>query len=209
MTMTGIDRLFSTYIYRAELAGKDPARLNRDLRTACLSIARDDRAGQAWCRRHGYKGYTSYSSLDDLTVRAPQFADLERRLDEHVAAYARALHYDLGRAELALDSIWINVLKPGGVHTSHIHPHSVISGTYYVVVPKGSSALKFEDPRLGFMMAAPPKKAKAPRDAQSFVYVDPEPGSIVLFESWLRHEVPPNAAREDRISVSFNYGFSR
>jgi len=206
--MAQIDLLFATRIYRAKLAGKGAASLNRDLRTACLSIARDDRAGQAWCRAHGYAGYTSYSSLDDLTVRAPQFADLERHLDKHVAALARALYFDLGRRKLALDSIWINVLKPGGVHTSHIHPHSVISGTYYVATPKGSSALKFEDPRLGFMMAAPTKKANAPRDAQSFVYVDPAPGSLVLFESWLRHEVPPNAAREDRISISFNYGWS-
>jgi len=207
--MATTERLFATQIYRAKLAGEDARLLNRDLRTACLSIARDDRAGQAWCREHNYPGYTSYSSLDDLTVRAPQFAELERHLDKHVAAFARALHYDLGHTKLALDSMWINLLKPGGVHTSHIHPHSVISGTYYVVVPKGSSALKFEDPRLGLMMAAPPKKTNAPRDAQSFVYVDPAPGSLVLFESWLRHEVPPNAARQDRISVSFNYGFSR
>ncbi len=207
--MAQIDLLFATRIYRAKLAGKGAARLNRDLRTACLSIARDDRAGQAWCRAHSYAGYTSYSSLDDLTVRAPQFADLERHLDTHVAAFARALRFDLGRRKLALDSIWINVLKPGGVHTSHIHPHSVISGTYYVAAPKGSSALKFEDPRLGFMMAAPTKKANAPREDQTFVYIDPAQGSLVLFESWLRHEVPPNAAREDRISVSFNYGWSR
>ena len=55
------------------------------------------------------------------------------------------------------------------------------------------------------MMAAPPKKAKAPREAQSFVYLDPAPGTLILFESWLRHEVPPNQARQDRISISFNY----
>jgi len=203
--MTQIDRLFPTKIYRSPLTAKAARRLNDDLRTACLSIARDDRAGQEWCRANAYAGYTSYSSLNDLTVRAPQFADLEKHLDTHVAAFARELHYDLAGKKLGLDSIWINILKPGGVHTSHIHPHSVISGTYYVAVPKGSSALKLEDPRLGFMMAAPLKKEKAPREAQNFVYLDPAPGTVVLFESWLRHEVPPNQAREDRISVSFNY----
>lgn len=202
--MAGIETLFATRIYRAKLAGAKAARLNNDLRTACLSIARDDRAGQAWCRANAYRGYTSYSSLDDLTIRAPAFAELERALTAHVAAYARALHYDLAR-KLKLDSMWINVLKPGGVHTAHIHPLSVISGTYYVATPKGASALKFEDPRLGFMMAAPPKAEAAPRDAQPFVYVTPAERTLILFESWLRHEVPPNQAREDRISVSFNY----
>lgn len=196
--------LFATQVYQARLNGRGAAALNRDLHTACLSIARDDKAGQAWCREHGYKGYTSYSSLDDLPVRAPPFADLARHLDRHVAKFARALHYGLARP-LKLDSIWINVLKPGGVHTSHIHPHSVISGTYYVATPKASSALKFEDPRLGFMMAAPPKRPNAPQGAQPFVYVAPAPGTVILFESWLRHEVPANQAREDRISISFNY----
>jgi uncharacterized protein (TIGR02466 family) len=205
--MTQIDALFATKIYQAQLLATGAKRLNDDLRTACLSIAKDDRAGQEWCRANAYVGYTSYSSLNDLTVRAPQFAELESALDKHVATFARELHFDLGRKKLKLDSVWINILKPGGVHTAHIHPYSVISGTYYVVVPKGSSALKLEDPRLGLMMAAPPKKTSAPREAQTFVYLEPKPGAIVLFESWLRHEVPPSQAREDRISISFNYAW--
>ena len=120
--------------------------------------------------------------------------ELVRRLDRHVAAFAKALEFDLRRDKLKLDSIWINVLPPGGVHGAHIHPHSVVSGTCYVAVPAGASAIKFEDPRLGFMMAAPPKKPKAP-----------QPGTVLLWESWLRHEVPLNEAEDDRISVSFNY----
>jgi uncharacterized protein (TIGR02466 family) len=202
--MATIETLFATRIYQAPLGGKDAGRLNRDLEIACLSIARDDRAGQAWCRDHGYAGYTSYASLNDLTIRAPAFADLERRLSPHIARFAKALHFDLAK-KLALDSIWINVLKPGGTHSGHIHPSSVLSGTYYVTVPRGASALKLEDPRLGLMMAAPRKKETAPRDAQPFVTVTPKPGTLILFESWLRHEVPPNPARQDRISVSFNY----
>jgi uncharacterized protein (TIGR02466 family) len=203
--MVQIRTFFATPLYQAKLAGRNAARLNRDLRTACASIARDDRAGHAWCRQHGYPGYTSYASLDDLPARDPAFAELERRLDRHVAAFARALHFDLARRKLELDSMWINVLAPGGVHTAHIHPHSVVSGTYYVATPKGASALKFEDPRLAFMMAAPARKPRAPRELKPFVYIAPAPGSLVLFESWLRHEVPPSQARAHRISISFNY----
>jgi uncharacterized protein (TIGR02466 family) len=203
--MVQIRTVFATSLYQAKLAGRDAARLNRELRTACASVARDDRAGQAWCRKHGYAGYTSYASLNDLPARAPAFAELERRLDAHVAAFALALHFDLARRKLKLDSMWINILEPGGVHTAHIHPHSVVSGTYYVATPKGASALKFEDPRLAFMMAAPAKRPRAPRAFQPFVYIAPAPGSLVLFESWLRHEVPPSQARTDRISISFNY----
>ena len=203
--MVEIESFFATRIYRAEL---EEGGLVAELDAACRSIAEDDRAGQRWSQKHGYPGYTSYASLDDLPWRAPAFADLVRRLDGHVAAFAKALEFDLKRDKLKLDSIWINVLPPGGVHTSHIHPHSVISGTYYVTIPDGASALKLEDPRLGLMMAAPPRKSKARPENRQFAYMAPRPGTILLWESWLRHEVPINGADAERVSVSFNYAWT-
>lgn len=201
-----VDIFFVTKIYRAELAdtGGD---LVGELDAACRSIAQDDIAGQRWSAKHGYPGYTSYASLNDLSWRFPVFARLVRSLDRHVAAFAKEAEFDLGRARLKLDSLWINVLPPGGVHGSHIHPHSVVSGTYYVAVPEGASAIKFEDPRLGLMMAAPPRKARARAENRPFATVAPAPGTVLVWESWLRHEVPLNQADDDRISVSFNYSW--
>jgi uncharacterized protein (TIGR02466 family) len=199
--------LFVTRIHRARLAGAAGLRLNRELEQACRTIAVQDRAGQAWCRKHGYAGYTSYASLDDLPLRSPEIAELVGHLDQHVKAFARELDLDLGRRALSLDSIWINILDAGGAHAAHIHPHSVLSGTYYVAVPAGASAIKFEDPRLGLMMAAPPRKATARRQNRTFVSVAPKAGTLLLWESWLRHEVPPNRSRRQRISISFNYGW--
>lgn len=204
--MWSIETVFATRIFRAEVGEEAPG-LAAELEAACLSVAADDEAGQRWCRRNGYPGYTSYASLDDLPWRVPVFSALVRRLDRHVAAFAKELEFDLGRKRLKLDSIWINVLPPGGVHTSHIHPHAVVSGTFYVAVPQGASAIKFEDPRLGLMMAAPPRKPKARAENRQFVYVTPKPGTILLWESWLRHEVPVNQAEGERVSVSFNYGW--
>jgi uncharacterized protein (TIGR02466 family) len=205
--MAAIDIRFATRIYRAKLGGARAARLNDDLKKSSRSIAADDEAGQKWCRENGYNGYTSYASLNDLPWRFPEFADLKDYLDKHVAAFARALDFDLGARQLVLDDIWINILPPGGVHTSHIHPHSAVSGTYYVAIPKGASAIKFEDPRLGLMMAAPPRRKTARADNRSFVYLKPEERTVILWESWLRHEVPINEAKDDRISISFNYGW--
>lgn len=203
--MASIEHLFATKVYRESLACAAARRLNDDLAAACKMIAREDRAGREWSRAHGYRGYTSYASLADLPDRAPAFADLVKHLDQHVAKFARALDFDLGKRRLTLDSIWLNVMQSGAVHTAHIHPKSAISGTYYVAVPKGAGALKLEDPRLGLMMAAPPRKPRAARDNQTFVYLEPKPGTLLLWESWLRHEVPMNLARGERISISFNY----
>ena len=205
--MTQIDSLFVTRLYRAALSELGKAPEPADLEDACLGIAEDDTAGQNWCQKHGFPGYTSYASLNDLPWRFPIFKDLVKVLDGHVAAFAKELQFDLGGKKIKLDSLWINILPQGGVHTSHIHPHSVISGTTYVTMPKGASAIKFEDPRLPMMMAAPPRKAKARNENRSFIYVAPNAGDVLLWESWLRHEVPVNRARTPRVSLSFNYGW--
>jgi len=189
-----VRNLFATCFYDAPLG--DEA-LIAELGDACRDLADQDRAGRGWSKEHGYRGYTSYASLNDLPLRDPRFADLVKLLDRHVAAFAKQCGFELGK-KLKLDSLWVNVLKPSGTHSGHIHPHSIVSGTVYVAVPPGSGALKLEDPRLPLMMAAPSRPG-------TFVYAEPSEGSVFLWESWLRHEVMPNAAKQDRISISFNY----
>ena len=200
--------LFVTPLYQASLAGeKGFETFIDDLHDACVAIAEEDEAGQAWAYNKGYLGYTSYASLNDLAQRDSLFEDLKRKLDKHAAAFAKALCFDLAGGKLVMDSFWINILEPGGQHSGHIHPHSVISGTVYVTIPPGASAIKFEDPRLPMMMAAPNRDETAPEELRPFVYVQPTPGEILMWESFLRHEVTPNQADEQRISVSFNYAW--
>jgi uncharacterized protein (TIGR02466 family) len=202
-----IQSLFATPLYRARLTAAKAKTLNAALAKAARIIAADDAGGLRWARENGYPGYTSYASLDDLAWRDPAFGELQAVLDRHAAQFVRTLSFELGGRKIALDSLWVNVMDPGGAHTGHIHPHSVLSGTYYVSVPTGSGALKLEDPRLPLMMAAPPRKARAPLALRPFVYVEPKAGLILMWESWLRHEVMPSTAKAPRISVSFNYGW--
>jgi len=203
-----VRHLFATPVYEASLStDREFENFNAELDAACRMLAAEDSAGRAWSKAHGYGGYTSYASLDDLPTRATVFGQLKAKLDRHAKAFAGELAFDLGAGRLKLDSLWVNILKPGAAHSGHIHPHSVISGTVYVATPKGASALKLEDPRLPLMMAAPPRTADAPETVRPFVYLTPEPGTVLMWESWLRHEVPANQAKADRISISFNYGW--
>ena len=196
-----IKTLFVTKLYRAQLAGVDNAALLK----SCRAIASGDRAGQRWSKENNYSGYTSYASLNDLPRRDPNLAALKQALDKHAMAFARELHLDLSGRKLRLDSMWINVLEPGGVHTGHIHPQSVLSGTYYVDLPPGAAALKLEDPRHASMMAAPSRAADAPELERTFVYITPAVGEVLMWESFVRHEVPASTAKKPRVSVSFNY----
>ena len=206
--MSNIKSLFATRLYHAALSDHGKPIDTDELAASCFSIAEDDEAGQDWCEENGYAGYTSYASLDDLPYRFPIFKGLVKSLDKHVAAFAKDLKFDLGDRKLVLDSLWLNILPEGGIHTSHIHPHSVISGTTYVTMPEGASAIRFEDPRLPMMMAAPGRMKDAREELRPFIYVAPEAGDVLLWESWLRHEVPMNMIEEDRVSVSFNYNWA-
>lgn len=203
--MAQISSLFVTRLYHGNLQEAAPHLDLAELEQSCLVIAEDDEAGQTWCEENGYPGYTSYASLTDLPWRFPIFADLVKILDHHVAEFVKDLEFDLDGRALVLEDLWINILPEGGTHSSHIHPHSVISGTTYVAMPEGASALKIEDPRLSRMMAAPTRATTARAELQPFIYVKPNVGDVLLWESWLRHEVPMNMVEDERISISFNY----
>lgn len=198
--------LFPTLVYDADLSeGRGWAALAAELEAATAMLAEEDAAGRQWCKANGYPGYTSYASLDDLPSRATAFAELKRILDKHVASFTSELHFDLRKRRLRLDSLWVNVLRKGGTHSGHIHPSSVISGTLYLVTPPGAGELKLEDPRLQMFMASPSLNRDTPEERRRFVYLEPKPGQLYLWESWLRHEVTANAARTERVSISFNY----
>lgn len=196
--------LFVTEVRRSVLPAARAR--NAELEAIAYSLAEEDEAGQAWCAAHAYPGYTSYGSINDLAWRFPPFASLKKLFTKEAKAFADFLEWDLGKRALRLDSMWVNILGPGGGHSGHIHPQSVLSGTYYVRVPEGASALRLEDPRLPLMMAAPNRRAQCQPQRQGFVYLQPHAGEVILWESWLRHEVPMGDCADDRISISFNFG---
>ena len=202
-----VQTLFPTRVYTARFAGAAANKLNMRLLRECRALVLDDTAGQVWSKTNYPGGYTSYNSAAHLHRMSPTFAALEQRIDAHVRNFGRTLDFDLKGRKLAMTDCWVNVMKRQVVHGLHLHPLASLSGTYYVRTPAGCSGLKFEDPRLDRFMAAPPRRPKARRENKVWVTVPAEQGRLVLFESWLRHEVAPNPAEAERISISFNYSW--
>jgi uncharacterized protein (TIGR02466 family) len=196
-----VRNLFVTKLYQTELG--DHVLLG-ELAHSIRTLAQEDQAGRRWSKQHRYAGYTSYASLNDLPWRDPAVARLAKLLTSHAVSFARECGFNLA-CKPKLDSLWVNLLKSGGHHSGHIHPHSLISGTLYVEVPKASGSIRFEDPRLPLMMAAPPRRQDASEELQPFVTVEPRPGLLLMWESWLRHEVLPGTGRGERLSISFNF----
>lgn len=199
---------FPTLIYCEPLQAGGLARLNADLADECARIRDYDTAGRRWSAKNYPGGYTSYASMNALHGFSSTFAGLERKLTRHVRSFARALDMDLRGRTVSMTDCWVNIMPPTAVHSMHLHPLSFVSGTYYVATPDGCPGLKFEDPRLSNLMAAPPKVAGAREANRTHVTYPAEAGNVILFESWLRHEVAQNRAEGERISISFNYAWS-
>lgn len=195
---------FPTLIYEAPLI-KNSKSLNslvKEIKMDSLRIFEHDNDGHAWSDTNYANGYTSYSSISNLHEVNSTFMDLKKQLDKHVKKYSKGLGFEADY-DPQMVSCWLNIMPAGGTHSLHLHPLAVISGTFYVDVPKGSGVIKFEDPRLSKMMAAPPRQNK--HCSGTFARIAPQKGHLVLFESWLRHEVEINRGQGQRISVSFNY----
>ena len=202
-----VHNFFPTLVYEAPLQRRNWRAFNAELLRECHQVRAKDPAGQKWSGTNYPGGYTSYHSLARMHKMSSTFAKLERKLNRHVRAFTTSLELDLEDRALVMTDCWINIMPRQVVHGLHLHPLSTISGTYYVRTPRSCAGLKFEDPRLDRFMAAPPRNADCRPANKPWVTIPAEAGKVVLFESWLRHEVPPNPSPSERISISFNYSW--
>jgi uncharacterized protein (TIGR02466 family) len=202
-----VQHYFPTSIYQAPLVKRGGARVIARMAKQCAQIAVDDSAGLAWSARHYPNGFTSYGSQHRLHEIVPAFAEFERCVRPHLNRFVRSLEADTKGRKLAMTDCWVNIMGRHCVHGLHLHPHSVVSGTYYVHAARGAAGIKFEDPRLDRYMAALPRKAHCRPANRWWVTLPATVGTVVLFESWLRHEVAANESATDRVSISFNYGW--
>lgn len=202
-----IHELFPTHVYTSVLQRSGSRDLNRQLLKEGRQLQDDDAAGRRWSARNYRGGYTSYGSSHKLHRMSPTFQELERKLKRHVKAFAAAVEWDLTGRQLAMTDCWLNIMSRNAAHGLHLHPLSTLSGTYYVQVPAGSPGIKIEDPRLDRYMAAPPRSVRARRENRPWVTLPAVAGQVILFESWLRHEVASHPTAAERVSVSFNYNW--
>lgn len=203
--MSALKSWFPTLIYCAPLRREGLRSLNSELLRETVQIRDHDTAGRRWSEKNYPGGYTSYGSMDRLHQLSSTFDGLRAEIDRHVRRYARSLDWDLRGGRLLMTDCWLNVMPRGCAHSFHLHPQAVVSGTYYVKTPRGCSGIKFEDPRLSRLMAAPARKAGGRPEQRPHIEYPARAGQVILFESWLRHEVPASPTEQERVSISFNY----
>ncbi len=127
--------------------------------------------------------------LGELQSAAVTHAGQIRRTDERYGAMLPAS----GRIKM-----WAVALSDGGFQGSHMHPHGVISGVFYLKVPSSDDpnegALELGYPEPKFRLTMPPLIS-----LQRVVT-----GDLVLFPSWYFHRTLPFSSDEQRISIAFD-----
>jgi uncharacterized protein (TIGR02466 family) len=102
--------------------------------------------------------------------------------------------------------MWTNMLETGGNQTLHAHANSFISGILYLTPSHPASHTVFVRPPGGYDFSFRHHTRTAaigPYNAGKYMLPEAEPGDLVLFPSYLYHEVPRNQG-EQRITIAFN-----
>jgi len=141
-----------------------------------------------------------------LAVPDPLIQLYLAQLAEPLAEYQAGIGHDAAHPMLARNTgpahptgCWSVRLRRGGFHVNHIHPQGWISSAYYVSVPAEvadpeakSGWLKFAEPRFPMPGGGPLR------------FVQPVPGRLVLFPSYLWHGTNPILGDEPRLTIAFD-----
>lgn len=117
-------------------------------------------------------------------------------------------YYQFEPHKVSLEQVWINISEKGDYQELHSHTtpsnSNLFSGIIYLKTPKNSGNLILHHPNK-LITDIMPSSPKVPKISQ---YI-PQEGSIILFPSWLEHEVWINKSDESRISISFNLKYAQ
>jgi uncharacterized protein (TIGR02466 family) len=146
---------------------------------------------------------TSYYKNDAQVLLDAGLHELEQFVIACATKFLETLR--LGPRQLAIERSWINIFKPGAQEAQHSHDGSLLSCSYYVEAPKDCGCIVMPDPigaRRSYREFT--KTTGNTIHTRREIAVEPQPGRLVMFESWLPHYVQCNKSSQVRISIAMN-----
>lgn len=139
---------------------------------------------------YGERSVNTYV-LDDYRLN-----NLSRWITQQINLYSsQTLYKNEDVKNYILLQSWISIKYPGQHHTAHTHPNSVISGVYYwepVEIP------------ITFVNSRTVEIGPTKIEDYTFSIESIQPGSLILFPSYLKHTVSVNTSKVPRKSLAFN-----
>jgi uncharacterized protein (TIGR02466 family) len=134
------------------------------------------------------------------------FPLLLNELNETMLAFSRDMSYNNEpEGTICLGNSWINVNTKYNYNTTHTHPMSYLSGVVYLKVPKDSGNINFYRPRefndygLHHVLTGNCNAYNGYRYTHQ-----PVEGQMIIFPSYLEHDVDMSMSEEDRVTIAFN-----
>jgi uncharacterized protein (TIGR02466 family) len=141
---------------------------------------------------------------NDLDFTAPELAPLLFEISVRLNKLHKELQL-INSSVQVIDNMWANINSPGSYNLLHLHPASCFSGVYYIKGNEKSGSIRFRNPNLPIEYVLGPKYIQEYNGFNSASWkIFPEPGKLLIFPSWLLHDVSPNQDDTDRFSISFN-----
>ncbi len=140
-----------------------------------------------------------WQSTDITLAEHSEFHVIDDILCEKIDEFAESIGSDLF---FRLDNIWININERGDYNGRHVHPVSSFSGTIYIQTDDNTGKIRFYNDY--WMPKHYPVKLDNTNLFCQHVNYTPRDGMIIIFPSWVPHEVLPSESDMTRISMSFN-----
>jgi uncharacterized protein (TIGR02466 family) len=113
--------------------------------------------------------------------------------------------YDMDKYELYVAGLWGQDVKCTGGTNVHVHKHSQICGWLFLETPEGGSYPIYHDPRMNKpMVELDYVQGTELSNASSYVHFNSvQPGTILMANSWMQHQLTPNTAQVETKSIHF------
>jgi uncharacterized protein (TIGR02466 family) len=148
-------------------------------------------------------GYKTTFKVDHGLENFQNIEIFNQLIQEKGRLFLNNLGYNTDGLNFTLQ-IFASNMTVNDYHAVHSHPNSLLSGIFYLDVEESSSPIIFHDPRPFRKFVALPRKNETTASYEKIAYV-PENGLLLIWESWLEHEVPKNNSK-NRITLVFNLG---
>jgi uncharacterized protein (TIGR02466 family) len=160
----------------------------------CLELRENNYSNRVLSNRGGWQS-------TDITLRDfEEFEIIDDLLKSKIKVLSKFIDDDL---TLRLDNIWININERGDYNGKHYHPSSAFSGTIYIQVDENTGRIRFYDDSSP-MKHYPLKLSDSSKVFNQIVTYTPKNGMLILFPSWMPHDVEESSSDMTRISISFN-----
>ncbi len=192
------------------------AERQKDLADSILPVAEEylQKYGESFRGDSGYITTYYNNECSSLILKDDRFQPLIKYLVETAIKFLENEQVDSTFFKDSINNtkfLFINKTQRGGSHPIHAHPKSLLSGCFYLKTTQDSSPIIFQDPRDYYKYNYYPLKRSADKNiyASSFtteVVVPAVAGDILMWPSWLEHQVVTSTSNDDRIGIAYNLG---